>query len=238
VWTARSLEIMADRDVKAGREQREEMKEIERSVNKDTASQEEAAAHAQGAEERKEPEQENRLCQSRVEPNKADRPRKAKRKEARKVATVIKRVRKDKGSFSNENRSELEISSESTANELSRERIPANEPKGTCSPWNTQQQETVSAYARARGMEPEEVLLVLVTLMEKSLCKEVGKDQGKKPLKTKIKRRCHANSAHITRVYTLQRDRNSFCEENDFTKTHFHQKGSEDDSQGFTTPSI
>jgi hypothetical protein len=92
---------MADRDARGGREQRKEIEEIERIFNEDTASQEEAAANAQGAEERKEPEQENNLCQARVEPSKADSPRKGKRNETRKVAILLKRVKKDKCSSYN-----------------------------------------------------------------------------------------------------------------------------------------
>jgi hypothetical protein len=82
-------------------------------------------------------------------------------------------------------------------------------------------------------METDEMLHALVTSMEKSMRKEVGKDRGKKPFQKR--RRC-ADSARITRGYTRQRDRKSFCKEDDFTKTHFHRKMSEDNSQGFTTP--
>jgi hypothetical protein len=38
--------------------------------------------------------------------------------------------------------------------------------------WRVQQQETVAAYAPARGMEPKEVLQALVNSMEKTLRKE------------------------------------------------------------------
>ncbi len=47
--------------------------------------------------------------------------------------------------------------------------------------WNAQQQETVSDYARARGMELQEVLQALATSMEKSLHKESGLNPGGRP---------------------------------------------------------
>jgi hypothetical protein len=149
---------MVDKNARYGREQQEEMKDTERTFNKDIASQEKTAAHGRGAERRKESEQENNSCQAKIKPRTADELKKVKSKDARKVATLVKSVKKDKGSSSNGNRSEPKISSEGAANELNEERIPGNEPKGTGSPWNTQQQETVIAYARARGMELQEVL--------------------------------------------------------------------------------
>jgi predicted phage gp36 major capsid-like protein len=63
---------MAEENARARREQQEEMKEIERSFDKDTASHEEAAAHARGAEEKKESEQKNNSCHARVEPQMAN----------------------------------------------------------------------------------------------------------------------------------------------------------------------
>jgi hypothetical protein len=77
-----------------------------------------------------------------------------KRRQVRKVATMVKRLKR-----STEDPEQLH-KAETEADQIAGEG------------WDTRQQVTVAAYARARGMEPQEVLQALVSSMEKTLRQE------------------------------------------------------------------
>jgi hypothetical protein len=74
-----------------------------------------------------------------------------KRRQVRKVATMVKRLKK------------------STEDSEPQHKAEAESGRAAEGGWDAQQQETVAAYARARGMEPREVLQALVNSMEKTL---------------------------------------------------------------------
>jgi hypothetical protein len=81
-----------------------------------------------------------------------------KRRQARKVATMVKRLKKNPEDV---------------------ERQPLAEARAGLTPeggWDAQQQATVAAYAQSRGMQPQEVLQALVNSMEKTLRKEKGEN--------------------------------------------------------------
>ncbi len=77
-----------------------------------------------------------------------------KRRQVRKVAKMVKRLKKSTEDPEQQHKAEVE----------------AGQIAG--GGWDAQQQVTVAAYARARGMEPQEVLQALVSSMEKTLRKE------------------------------------------------------------------
>jgi hypothetical protein len=79
-----------------------------------------------------------------------------KRRQARKVATMVKRLKKNPED--GESRPPIEGEAELTYGDG----------------WDAQQQATVTAYAQFRGMQPREVLQALVNSMEKTLRKEKG----------------------------------------------------------------
>ncbi len=79
-----------------------------------------------------------------------------KRRQARKVATMVKRLKK------NPEDGESQPPTEGEAMSAARDG------------WDAQQQATVTAYAQSRGMQPREVLQALVNSMEKTLRKEKG----------------------------------------------------------------
>jgi hypothetical protein len=79
-----------------------------------------------------------------------------KRRQAREVATMVKRLKKN------------------PENGESQPPIEAEADLASGDGWNAQQQATVSAYAQSRGMQPREVLQALVNSMEKTLRKEKG----------------------------------------------------------------
>jgi hypothetical protein len=79
-----------------------------------------------------------------------------KRRQARKVATMVKRLKK------NPEDGESQPPTEGEADLASGDG------------WDAQQQATVTAYAQSRGMQPREVLQALVNSMEKTLRKEKG----------------------------------------------------------------
>ncbi len=84
------------------------------------------------------------------------KPSMTKRRQARKVATMVKRLKK---------------------NPEDMEQQPPAETGVSLAPgdgWDAQQQATVAAYAQSRGMQPREVLQALVNSMEKTLRKEKG----------------------------------------------------------------
>ncbi len=84
------------------------------------------------------------------------KPSMTKRRQARKVATMVKRLKK---------------------NPEDRESQPPTEAGADLASgdgWDAQQQATVTAYAQSRGMQPREVLQALVNSMEKTLRKEKG----------------------------------------------------------------
>ncbi len=72
----------------------------------------------------------------------------------RQVATMVKRLKR------------------STEDPGQQHKAEAESGRAAEGGWDARQQETVAAYARARGMEPREVLQALVNSMEKTLQKE------------------------------------------------------------------
>ncbi len=84
------------------------------------------------------------------------KPSMTKRRQARKVATMVKRLKK------NPEDGESQPPAEAGADLASGDG------------WDAQQQATVTAYAQSRGMQPREVLQALVNSMEKTLRKEKG----------------------------------------------------------------
>ncbi len=86
------------------------------------------------------------------------KPSMTKRRQARKVATMVKRLKKNPEDV---------------------EQQPLAEAGAGLAPgdgWDAQQQATVAAYAQSRGMRPREVLQALVNSMEKTLRKEKGEN--------------------------------------------------------------
>ncbi len=81
-----------------------------------------------------------------------------KRRQVRKVATMVKRLKKNPEDVEQQPLAEAGASLAS---------------KGG---WDAQQQATVAAYAQSRGMQPREVLQALVISMEKTLRKEKGEN--------------------------------------------------------------
>jgi hypothetical protein len=79
-----------------------------------------------------------------------------KRRQARKVATMVKRLKKNPEDGESQPPTEGEVV------------LAAGDG------WDAQQQATVTAYAQSRGMQPREVLQALVNSMEKTLRKEKG----------------------------------------------------------------
>jgi hypothetical protein len=77
-----------------------------------------------------------------------------KRRQVRKVATMVKRLKRSTEDSEQQHRAEAEAGQAAEGE------------------WNARQQETVAAYARVRGMEPREVLQALMNSMEKTLRKE------------------------------------------------------------------
>jgi hypothetical protein len=82
-----------------------------------------------------------------------------KRRQARKVATMVKRLKKNPEDGESQPPTEGEAMSAAGDG------------------WDAQQQATVTAYAQSRGMQPREVLQALVNSMEKTLRKEKGGNQ-------------------------------------------------------------
>ena len=82
------------------------------------------------------------------------KPSMTKRRQARKVATMVKRLKKnpEDGESQPPRDGEADLASGDG--------------------WDAQQQATVTAYAQSRGMQPREVLQALVNSMEKTLRKE------------------------------------------------------------------
>jgi hypothetical protein len=86
------------------------------------------------------------------------KPSMTKRRQARYVATMVKRLKKNPEDV---------------------EQQPLAEAGASLAPgdgWYAQQQATVAAYAQSRGMQPQEVLQALVNSMEKTLRKEKGEN--------------------------------------------------------------
>jgi hypothetical protein len=81
-----------------------------------------------------------------------------KRRQVRKVATMVKRLKKNPEDLEQPPKAEAEAGLAS---------------KGG---WDAQQQATVAAYAHSRGMQPREVLQALINSMEKTLRKERGEN--------------------------------------------------------------
>ena len=84
------------------------------------------------------------------------KPSMTKRRQARKVATMVKRLKKNPEDGESQPPTEGEAMSAAGDG------------------WDAQQQATVTAYAQSRGMQPREVLQALVNSMEKTLRKEKG----------------------------------------------------------------
>jgi hypothetical protein len=85
-------------------------------------------------------------------------PSMTKRRQVRKVATMVKRLKKNPEDSEQQPMAEAEASLASEGG------------------WGAQQQATVAAYAHSRVMQPREVLQALVNSMEKSLRKEKGEN--------------------------------------------------------------
>jgi hypothetical protein len=81
-----------------------------------------------------------------------------KRRQARKVATMVKRLKKNPEDVEQQPLAE------------------AGASLATENGWDAQQQATVAAYAQSRGMQPREVLQALVNSMEETLRKEKGEN--------------------------------------------------------------
>ncbi len=94
-----------------------------------------------------------------------------KRRQARKVATMVKRLKKNPEDV--EQQSLAEAGASLT-------------PEGG---WDAQQQATVAAYAQSRGMQPPEVLQALVSSMEKTLRKEKGENLASQTSSLGVKQR-------------------------------------------------
>ncbi len=88
------------------------------------------------------------------------KPGMTKRRQVRKVATMVKRLKK------NPEDSEQQLTAEAGAGLASE------------GGWDAQQQATVASYAHSRGMQPREVLQALVNSMEKILRKEKGEKEA------------------------------------------------------------
>ncbi len=86
------------------------------------------------------------------------KPNMTKRRQVRKVATMVKRLKK------NPEGPEQQPMAEAGAGLASE------------GGWEAQQQATVAAYAQSRGMQPREVLQALVNSLEKTLRKEKGEN--------------------------------------------------------------
>ncbi len=97
----------------------------------------------------------------RRDPKEQGEPKKSsmtKRRQVRKVATMVKRLKKNPEDLEQQPKAEAEVSQASGGG------------------WDAQQQATVAAYAHSRGMQPQEVLQALVSSMEKTLRKEKGEN--------------------------------------------------------------
>jgi hypothetical protein len=97
-----------------------------------------------------------------------------KRRQARKVATMVKRLKK------NPEDGESQPPVEGEADLASGDG------------WDAQQQATVKAYAQSRGMQPREVLQALVNSMEKTLRKEKGGNPAGQTPSSSVKQRGEA----------------------------------------------
>ncbi len=84
------------------------------------------------------------------------KPSMTKRRQARKVATMVKRLKKNPED--GEPQPPIDGEADLASGDV----------------WDAQQQATVTAYAQSRGMQPREVLHALVNSMEKTLRKEKG----------------------------------------------------------------
>ncbi len=104
----------------------------------------------------------------RRDPKEQGEPKKSsmtKRRQVRKVATMVKRLKKNPEDLEQQPKAEAEAGLVSDGG------------------WDAQQQATVAAYAHSRGMQPREVLQALVNSMEKTLRKEKGENlAGQTPL--------------------------------------------------------
>jgi hypothetical protein len=94
-----------------------------------------------------------------------------KRRQARKVATMVKRLKKNPEDVEQRPRAEAEASL-----------APGDA-------WDAQQQATVAAYAQSRGMQPREVMQALVNSMEKTLRKEKGENLASQTSSLSVKQR-------------------------------------------------
>jgi hypothetical protein len=95
------------------------------------------------------------------DPKEQGEPRKpsmTKRRQLRKVATMVKRLKKNPEDLEQQPMAEAEANLAAEGG------------------WDAQQQATVVAYAHSRGMQPREVLQALVNSMEKTLRKEKGEN--------------------------------------------------------------
>ncbi len=97
----------------------------------------------------------------RRDPKEQGEPKKSsmtKRRQARKVATMVKRLKKNPEDLEQQPKAEAEA---------------GQAPGGG---WDAQQQATIAAYTHSRGMQPQEVLQALVNSIEKTLRKEKGEN--------------------------------------------------------------
>jgi hypothetical protein len=99
------------------------------------------------------------------------KPSMTKRRQARKVATMVKRLKKNPEDVEQRPRAEAEAS------------------LAPWDAWDAQQQATVAAYAQSRGMQPREVMQALVNSMEKTLRKEKGENLASQTSSLSVKQR-------------------------------------------------
>jgi hypothetical protein len=99
------------------------------------------------------------------------KPGMTKRRQARKVATMVKQLNKNP---------------EDVEQQPLAEAGTGLTPEGR---WDAQQQATVAAYAQSRGMQPREVLQALVNSMEKTLRKEKGENLASQTSSLGVKQR-------------------------------------------------
>jgi hypothetical protein len=130
--------------------------ETESSTGTKNASEESGQRAAQNMQ-RRTPQRKEAEKDPKVQ-GESKKPGMTKRRQARKVATMVKRLKKNLEDV------EQQPLAEAGANLTSE------------GGWDTQQQATVAAYAQSRGMQPREVLQALVNSMEKTLRKEKGEN--------------------------------------------------------------
>jgi hypothetical protein len=118
---------------------------------------EEGGQRAAQSMQRKTPQRKETQKDPKVQ-GESKKPGMTKRRQVRKVATMVKRLKKNPEDVEQQPMAEAGASLASEGG------------------WDAQQQATVAAYAQSRGMQPREVWQALVNSMEKTLRKEKGEN--------------------------------------------------------------